>query len=1161
MSDSEWEVLSVSDEQQVAQPLQPLPTDSTGTAEEAAAEGKAENVACDSVSQVSRQGMLIPLCLTLNQTGTRIGVGHTRGFLVFRVVAAPAADAACEGVETEATPATSSASSWTRMGKKESAKPAHSVGAKTAEALSTSPARSQLVLDPQYNLDLLTFSNIREHMRQERAARTAFSMPAKSTMADAPSSSLPAVVTDRTAGNPHGSRHAPALEASPPSPSDEVVSEEDRDLSTDSEERLGSFLTTVDRALAQIKRDRQGLRVRHNRAVTEKPSLHQQQQDKEATTNTEHTAAASAVVAERSTSAAEDSRIAGGTAPAETLCMGDAAPTSRCRRLPLKSSLALERGNDENINLEPLCSDANSNHDTAPAVMQRADTSLPSSSTSLASSVASGLREHDDDEENEDEDDCIGFEGGGVAVMAFLYEQTWMALVGGGPTPMGEPNRVQFIRDGELQHRLLMPDPVVHLFLDARLLFVVTTTELRMYTNPIEQEWTCLRQTLPLPAAVATRYTIAAPSAAAAANAPVRVWEKLPNPGSASSSANVAAASNAAEELRGSCATPVVAASLPVIPVVVDYARSLVLLPTGEGGNGFALHRYVSGPEVRYPNPVRTTDMDTLVGSLGTECASKAENHFSTGSTAVATGRTTCFLQQIATKPTAHRNPLYNLALYVGWPSSITRLLSSETETGKGNQRSDSTRCSSLDGTNSGGIVTLVAASSEYATRLTLWILQRLQNETASQPDGHPPLSFAAATGEAAFVLLREFRVGVRLTAPQAVVMSFPGVSRYVARSHTTLAATSARASTEGSDGRARAASWTNAGLLRNRTIAGETAMPPSADTSASASGICSAATSYSSFMSDTAAMTSWATGAAAAVGSSKTEAVAVQHLQFVGNGAYLLCIHDTDIISIFSTSARETAQEAKNMCRDRVAAEHNRYSRLSIMNKYLPQVLSNRLEAYTRQAWPSCTGRLPSTDPTFLPRWICAQRRGMPGGTRNLAVTVPTAAPKRLTSMAGPTPPTAAAATLPPDNVRADVLAGAEEVEPNASTLSSGSNPPNRARSSRASAAKQLKSTGAPLAFPTGSSDEQLPLASRCVWGTPFTKLSQCIQVWSSTSHSGCGAAPMSSGTTPATSSSRHSPPIVLNCATCEGTFANILLYAEEGEVHASRALRYATA
>lgn len=491
-----------------------------------------------------------------------------------------------------------------------------------------------------------------------------------------------------------------------------------------------------------------------------------------------------------------------------------------------------------------------------------------------------------------------------------------------------------------------------------------------------------------------------------------------------------------------------------------------------------------------------------------------------------------------------------------------------------------------VDGSNNGGLVTLVAASSEYATRITLWMLQGPQHEMASPYNGHPSSPSADTAGAAAFILLREFRVGVRLAAPQVVMASLPGVSRYIARGHAALVGTSGRASS----GSAEAASSTGAMLLANASAAGDTARSHGTATPASASGLFIAASSPPSSASHTGTMTSWATEAATAVASSATGMAAVQHLQFVGNGAYLLCVHGADIISIFSTSARETEQEAKNVCRDRVAAEQNRYSRLSIVKEYLPQALSSRLEAYTRQAWSSCSGRLPSADPTFMPRWICAQRRDMPGAATTSTVTVPTAAPtsvsashgasnlggitattdgsssrgrrrffQRLTSLVGSRPPIAASAALPSESAKTAVLPGTDEDEPSAVVPPRGATPASRSLFLRATASRRLKSPGAAFTLPTSSFGGQRPLAGGGVWGTPLTELPQCIQVWSSAPHAGTGASHQYTGAA-STASSPRRPPIVLNCATCEGAFANIVLFTEEGELLTSQVVPYAT-
>ncbi|KAG5502174.1 hypothetical protein GH5_05126 [Leishmania sp. Ghana 2012 LV757] len=1197
MSDSDWEVLSSDGEEKGAPPLRPALTTSIETARRAAAgaEGGVEkSTARHALDSGSRQVMLTPLCLTLNQTGTRIGVGHTRGFLVFRVVAAPAAADAHKGGEAGAATTMSAASPWMTQKEIRSATPARGAAANAAGELRLLPAQSQLLLDPQYNVDLLTFSHIRERMRQqqqERAAKAACSSLPQPTTATPPSRVSPAVVPEGAAGCSHARQCAAASDASASSLSDEVLSGDhsgssgdDAGLPADLENDLGSFLTTAGRTFAQIRRDRQSLSSRKSNVVTGIKSRDRQRGEAAA----KDSAPSAAAAAGHGTEEAHATGARG--VRAETPAMMSQTCPSQCTRLTLEPSTELEWGKDEDIGVDPYSSDADL------VAVERIDVGASSSAAS-SSSAAASRKTHDG--AGESEDDYVGFEGGGVAVMAFLYEQTWMALVGGGPTPMGTPKCVQFIRDGELQHRLLMPDPVVRLFLDARLLFVVTTAQLRLYTNPIEREWTCLRQWLPLSAAVASRYAFVAPpvDGDSSANAPVRMWDKLPSPDPPPSSANSPPAVDGAEGLHttpfsslatrpggqsGGQGTWAAAVSLPIIPVVVDYARSLLLLPVGEEGKGFALYRYVSGPEVRYTEMVGNTDMSSSASTAVTGCASVA-------AAPLSTGRTTSFLQHIATQSTAHRNPLHNLALYVGWPSSIARLLSPDKAVGAADQAGGSMSSGHPDESISGGPVTLVAASSEYATRLTLWMLQGPQPVMASPCKDRPSSpSAAAAAGAAAFVLLREFRVGVRLAAPQVVMASLPGVSRYIARGHAALAGTSGRSATSGGGTSTETASLTGAGLLKNVPVAGDTARPQGTATPASASGLFLATSSPSSSASHTSTMSFWATESAAAVASSTAKPAAVQHLQFVGNGAYLLCVHGADIISIFSTSARETEQEAKNVCRDRVAAEQNRYSRLSIMKEYLPRALSSRLEAYTRQAWSSCSGRLPSADPTFMPRWICAQRRDMSGAKTASTATAPAAAPipmsashgtrtleattdigclssrgkrcffQRLTSLVGSRPPTAMPETRTAACVQATALPGNDEDEPSADIPPSVTTPAGRSRFPRARASQRSASPGAPFVFLSSSLGDQSQLAASGGWGTPLADLPQCIQVWSSAPHAGNDTPHLYTNPAYATSSPKR-PPIVLNCATCEGAFTNIVLFTEEGELLTSQVMPYA--
>ncbi|KAK7194394.1 hypothetical protein NESM_000355600 [Novymonas esmeraldas] len=995
MSDSDWEVLTAEDERDVS-PSLPPPHHSAASAPHTSASRDVRH-------RVSRQAVLTPLCLTLNQTGTRVGVGHTRGFVVFRVVAA-AADATAS---------------------------AATAGVVSGEATATAPpAQSQLRLDPQYNMDLLTFSHIRERMQTSQQQRGPAGDAPVSEPHTATESAPQHGTTTTTTTVPGDGIHT-------------VSSSEDGD-----EDDLGSFLTTASRVCARMRRDGSTVHPRGGRAVP------------------------------------------------------DAAP-SFSSRYTLSSRPVLDWGTDEDIDVDP-----HEEGDEPEVVAQRDGCDVSAAQ----------------DEEGKEKDGFVEYDGGGVAVMAFLYEQTWVALVGGGPTPMGPPNAVLFVCHGERQHQLRMPDPVVRLLLDARLMFVLTTAELRLYTNPMEPEWTCLRQSIALSASVARRYATVLPLAADAP--PARVWA-APSPASDAAAAaaeglHMAASSASSTKFSSSHSGDYTGASsravaLPIIPVAVDYARSLVLLPHGKEGMGFAMYRYYSSPETRYidaadhvdaPHPATTEAPTTTTegGGEGEGEGGRRASAHGAGATApagVPTGRTTACLYHIATQRNAHRNPLYNLALYVGWPSSITRLLAPD---------DDARMADSVDdphsGGGSGGLVTLVAASSEYATRLTLWMLQS-RSQLAWQGANRRSVPYEAES----FVLLREFRVGVRLAAPRAVVASLPGVSRYLARSHAALGGT-------------KAAPPSSSRATR------QTSTP-----SASASGPhLSSTSSPPTSAPPTSTVSSWAAEAAAAVASTATGPAAVQHLQFVGNGAYLLCIHGADTVSVFSTSARESEQEARNVCRDRVAAEQNRYSRLSIMKGYLPTSLSSRLDAYTRQAWSSCSTRLPANDPTFQPRCIGAVVSAGTGPPPPPSAVAPGAGAdarpegrrflQRFTSLVvgRPQPPPTPSPSLPG---QADRVASV-----------TGDAPASHVRSSAAAA----------LAGPA-----QPPLPQEtdrgAVWGTPLTRLRQCIQVWSPAPHA-AATAPHASGR----------PPIVLNCATCEGALVNIVLHTEEGVLVTSAALPYST-
>ncbi|ESL08630.1 hypothetical protein TRSC58_03664 [Trypanosoma rangeli SC58] len=72
----------------------------------------------------------------------------------------------------------------------------------------------------------------------------------------------------------------------------------------------------------------------------------------------------------------------------------------------------------------------------------------------------------------------------GVGVMALLYKTRFVAVVGGGPYPVGPRNVVKIFLMGDkwADRNVCVPDPVEDLRLDHRLIIILTTKELRLHS-------------------------------------------------------------------------------------------------------------------------------------------------------------------------------------------------------------------------------------------------------------------------------------------------------------------------------------------------------------------------------------------------------------------------------------------------------------------------------------------------------------------------------------------------------------------------------------------------------------------------------------------------------------------------------------------------------
>ncbi|KAL7709854.1 hypothetical protein N2W54_004251 [Lotmaria passim] len=1261
MSDSDWEVLSTDGH---APATSPRTISATANASFDGSSSPNNNNGNDGDANesphayashaIDRRTVLKPLCLTLNQTGTRLGVGHTKGYLVFRVSTSKA-DAPSAEVHAAATqPPFSSTETHLRP-------------------------QSQLILDAQYNVDLLTFSHVRERMQQQRLQRASQqAAAAAATTKEGVESNVLKASTGLahadgiTSAAPHREDvHVPTRSHS--DAGDERLCETSSDQKHDAEsgslgsplldlDNIGSFLTAAGRAFAQIKRD-DALSD-----VQAAPSSRREELHDHASHDKRHTVPTPTVKPQEHPEKSDEPDIA--CREPETNHSAE-QPT----QAQLPPSPVLEWGEDEDIDVD--VSDS-STHDVQLGsigdsifVHRRTRCTTPAAAAADRTHPLRSADPNREEESEESEESYVGFEGGGVAVMSFLYDQTWLALVGGGETPMGPPNQIQFVRDGELQHQLLVPHPVVRLFLDARLLFIVTTAELRVYTNPLEHNWVCLRQRIAMSTTLAARYSAVSlafvPSheytaAAESQPAPSHVQNSsLASPASVNAGAlpddkqpsrEASADVTTTAKPAPSIAATDMCVALPSMPVVVDYARSLLLLPVGDACNGFALYHYITGPE-----PIERPATSDAGGSEG----DVQRTHSSAPLSSTTTGRTTAYLQRIALQQEAHKNPLHSLVLYVGWPAATTRLLAT-TRKGAAHAKPSNNftttssasvsqtgaaaaALSAYDHSNSrlggGGTVTLVAASSEYATRITLWMLKheeedeednhhiQQQQQQQQQQKGklgtspqdshahhHDPQRSTLARGSSisaatldVFVLLREFRVGLRPAAPKVVMAALPSVSRFVSRAQPTTATSPpprlpGGGSSSASNSNAASQYPSTASLVYSHQKAGESEKRrnnnSSTSSSSNAAGLYAlphdtASTStyrgtMAAWAKETAStVAAWATEAASTVAACTSTSAAVHHLQFIGNGAYLLCVHGNDVISVFSTSAPESPQEAKDVTRDRAAAEQNRYSRLSIMKEYLPRALSNRLDAYTRQAWSSCTGHLPTSDAAFVPRWLYLKRQDAVAAAAarsqsnvrcladDTASTTTNASPASAGNQAKAASPGSAIPHGNPSGRRffrrltALVGSRSQPARLPASTPTSAavtaSTQPASSRSvvsvqdsPRASLADLPSVTEQALTPHSSSTDFHHPSnASVCVyWGAPLSGVPQCVQIWPASLHSSLdGDSSGSRGGRVFFGAVRQ--PIVLNCATCEGAFVNVFLFEEEGEIATSSVVPYA--
>ncbi|CCW65144.1 unnamed protein product [Phytomonas sp. EM1] len=180
------------------------------------------------------------------------------------------------------------------------------------------------------------------------------------------------------------------------------------------------------------------------------------------------------------------------------------------------------------------------------------------------------------------------------------------------------------------------------------------------------------------------------------------------------------------------------------IPCAIDYARNLLVTGGQEGGKGFFLLHFATSPQLEAPE----TRRGGIVLDVSSDLPGGGGGVRGAMPTAIRVKRVA------ASPPAAHRNPLDQLALFVG---------------------------RAPHGSAAGGIASLppsalalslaaagegvwVAASSICATRITLWALTPIPGNGLSPS----PWSNLTEGGDGAFsfTAIRVFRVGFRMAMP-----------------------------------------------------------------------------------------------------------------------------------------------------------------------------------------------------------------------------------------------------------------------------------------------------------------------------------------------------------------------------------------------------------
>ncbi|ORC87548.1 uncharacterized protein TM35_000211540 [Trypanosoma theileri] len=282
--------------------------------------------------------------------------------------------------------------------------------------------------------------------------------------------------------------------------------------------------------------------------------------------------------------------------------------------------------------------------------------------------------------EEEEERECpvLAPRESGVGVMALLYKTHFVAVVGGGPYPVGPRNVVKLFVLGSLwaDRTVRVPDIVQGLHLDHRLMIILTTAQLRLHSFetgqcvfalPVNNE--NISTSGGLAASIPSMLGTAAPLASTVLfqnNSNHYIHENSMNTVGSTIDASTGVSTVSAAALRSS------------VPLAVDYNNKYLVFRSSL--RGFSLVRY-------------DTD-SSLCSRIKTEL--------------------------LATVPDAHEHTVASLAMYIG----------NEFVSNCGSNRNDnnSKLLSSITSTNTVATNTgygcrnvLIATSSEHATLIRIW--------------------------------------------------------------------------------------------------------------------------------------------------------------------------------------------------------------------------------------------------------------------------------------------------------------------------------------------------------------------------------------------------------------------------------------------------------